>query len=85
MPDVPLVLSTREGPEFRDGMAGMGISRMSVASRTTVGGYTDIASDTSTGQFEVADSRDVETFCAMLKKKGLQPVFKDWDRAFQDL
>jgi 2-iminoacetate synthase len=82
MPEVPLVLSTREAPEFRDGMAGMGISRMSVASRTTVGGYTEIGS-TSRGQFEVADGRDVESFCAMLKKKGLQPVFKDWDRAFQ--
>jgi len=37
LPDIPLLLSTRERPEFRDGMAGLGISKMSAGSRTTVG------------------------------------------------
>lgn len=78
LPDVPLVLSTREGAEFRDGLAGLGISRMSVASRTTVGGYGEVpASDK--GQFDVNDSRGVGAFCAALKGKGLEPVFKNWD------
>jgi 2-iminoacetate synthase len=82
LPDVHLVLSTREAPEFRDGMAGVGISKMSVASRTTVGGYGGEAAGPE-DQFEVSDHRDVPTFCAMLESKGLQPVFKNWDRTYR--
>jgi len=78
LPDVPLVLSTREGPHFRDGMAGIGISKMSVASRTTVGGYHEHA-DRTGGQFSVSDTRSVTDFCEALKAKGLDPVFKNWD------
>jgi hypothetical protein len=71
MPDAHLVLSTREAPSFRDAMAGTGISKMSVASRTTVGGYcADVKSD-SGGQFDVNDTRDVDQFCDMLRKKDL--------------
>ncbi len=83
LPDVPLVLSTRESPRFRDGMAGVGISKMSVASRTTVGGY-DLKTTASGVQFEVNDHRDVESFCAALQAKGLQPVFKNWDAAYRE-
>ena len=81
MPDVPLVLSTREQPAFRDGMAGVGISRMSAASRTTVGGYAEKTS--GQGQFEVSDARDVAAICAMLRSKGLDPVFKNWDEVYR--
>lgn len=82
MPDVPLVLSTREGARFRDGIAGIGINKMSVASRTTVGGYRDNATGEA-GQFEVNDTRDVESFCAALRGKHLEPVFKNWDAAYR--
>lgn len=78
LPDVPLVLSTRERAGLRDGLAGVGISRMSVASRTTVGGYGDIPAEGG-GQFDVNDARDVSTFCAALRAGGLEPVFKNWD------
>jgi 2-iminoacetate synthase len=84
LPDVHLVLSTRENPDFRDGMAGVGISKMSVASRTTVGGYGGEAAGPE-DQFEVSDHRDVPTFCAMLASKGLQPVFKNWDRTYRNV
>lgn len=80
LPDVHLVLSTREPPGFRDNMAGNGISRMSVASRTTVGGYDKPADEP--GQFDVCDTRDADEFCAALRNRSLQPVFKNWDRAF---
>jgi 2-iminoacetate synthase len=83
LPDVPLVLSTRESPAFRDGMAGVGISRMSAASRTTVGGY-DSDQHATQGQFRVSDTRDVESFCGALKNKGLEPVFKNWDSVFSE-
>ena len=83
LPDVPLLLSTRERPEFRDGMAGLGISKMSAGSRTTVGGYGK-AEPTDEGQFEVGDARGVSDVCAMLRARGLQPVFKNWDSVFRD-
>ncbi len=81
-PDVPLVISTREKPSFRDGIAGIGITKMSVASRTTVGGYHD-GTQPPDGQFQVHDHRDTETFCSRMRAKGLEPVFKDWDAVYR--
>ncbi|MCK5149208.1 2-iminoacetate synthase ThiH [bacterium] len=83
MPEVQLVLSTRESQAFRDGMAGVGVSKMSVASKTTVGGYSDDAGYEES-QFQISDDRDVETFCEMLKSKDLEPVFKNWDTVYRD-
>jgi len=91
MPDLPLTISTRESAGFRDGIAGIGINKMSVASRTTVGGYHDGSltddglPEPGQGQFKVSDSRSIESFCAMLKKtKQLEPVFKNWDAVYRD-
>ncbi len=90
LPDVPLVLSTRESIGFRDGMAGLGIVKMSVASRTTVGGYrvkTGLPSnpaDAATGQFHVNDHRDMDAFTAALRAKGLWPVLKNNDAVYRD-
>lgn len=83
LPEVPLVLSTRESPRFRDGIAGIGITRMSAASRTTVGGYREDLPDPEDAQFEVCDKRSMESFCAMLRKRGIEPVFKNWDAAYR--
>jgi 2-iminoacetate synthase len=83
LPDVPLLLSTRERPEFRDGMAGLGITKMSAGSRTTVGGYAGMEPMTD-GQFQVSDQRSVPDVCEMLRGRGLQPVFKNWDSVFRD-
>ena len=83
MPDAALVLSTRESPRFRDGIAGVGISKMSVASRTTVGGYAETTAPSSP-QFEIDDDRGVDEFCAMLRASGLQPVFKNWDAVYRE-
>lgn len=82
LPDTPLVLSTRESPCFRDGIAGIGISKMSIASKTTVGGYheEDVSGN---GQFSISDMRDVPSFCATLRSKGLEPVFKNWDAVYR--
>ncbi|NTW69190.1 MAG: 2-iminoacetate synthase ThiH [Chlorobiaceae bacterium] len=80
LPDVELVLSTRESAAYRDGMAGLGITRMSIASRTTVGGYDD--NSTEKGQFDVSDDRSAEEFCAALRAKDIEPVFKNWEPVF---
>ena len=78
LPDVTLVLSTRESANFRNRMAGYGINRMSVASRTTVGGYST-ETPASGGQFDVDDTRNVTEFCRDIRKLALEPVFKNWD------
>jgi 2-iminoacetate synthase len=83
MPDVDLVLSTRETPRFRDGMAGLGITRMSIASKTTVGGYHDPENGGSS-QFEVSDDRTAEEFCKALRAREIEPVFKNWDTAYNE-
>ncbi len=83
LPDVPLVLSTRESAAFRDSMAGLGISKMSIASRTTVGGYNAESADVN-GQFEVCDNRDIASFQAALQNKKLEAVFKNWDAVYRD-
>jgi 2-iminoacetate synthase len=83
LPEVPLVLSTRESQRVRDGMAGLGISKMSVASKTTVGGYSDNPQE-STEQFSISDERNIPEFCDMLRGKGLEPVFKNWDATYRE-
>ncbi len=95
LPDVPLNISTRESASFRDGIAGLGINKMSIASKTTVGGYGDGGSRASAttddaippekgeSQFDVNDNRDVETFCKMLRERELEPVFKNWDASYR--
>lgn len=83
LPDVPLVISTREQARFRDGIAGVGISKMSAGSRTTVGGYR-AHSESPDGQFHVNDPRGVGEVCAALREKGLEPVFKNWDMVYRN-
>ncbi|HEY5995540.1 MAG TPA: 2-iminoacetate synthase ThiH, partial [Candidatus Deferrimicrobiaceae bacterium] len=82
LPTVPILLSTRERPGFRDGMAGVGVTKMSAGSRTTVGGYEAGEAETE-GQFRVNDDRGLTEFCGMLRGRRLEPVFKNWDRVFQ--
>jgi 2-iminoacetate synthase len=79
-PDLDLVLSTREHAAFRDGMAGIGITRMSAGSRTNPGGYDPKVG--SLEQFEVADPRGPSQVAEMLLARGLEPVWKDFDSAF---
>jgi 2-iminoacetate synthase len=83
LPDVPMTLSTREPAWFRDGIAGVGVNRMSIASRTTVGGY-DPHQQSDYGQFQVNDDRAIEPFCEMLRSKGLEPIFKNWDAVYRE-
>lgn len=82
LPDVPLVLSTRENAAFRDGIAGLGVNKMSIASKTAVGGYHGDSLPMD-GQFLVSDDRDVASFCEALRRKGLDPVFKNWESVYR--
>ncbi|MBN1654883.1 MAG: 2-iminoacetate synthase ThiH [Deltaproteobacteria bacterium] len=80
-PKFHLVLSTRETEAMRDNLAGVGISKMSVGSRTTVGGYHQASGGAC--QFEIADHRSREAFCAALAQRGLMGVYKNWDRSLR--
>jgi 2-iminoacetate synthase len=78
LPDVGIVLSTRESPAFRDGMLALGVTQMSAGSRTEPGGYS--APDTDAGrQFEVEDHRTPEEVARAIADHGFDPVWKDWE------
>jgi 2-iminoacetate synthase len=78
--DAGLVLSTREPAELRDRFVRLGITKMSAGSRTSPGGYS--RADGDAGQFKVNDERTAADVVAMLQNQGIEPVWKDWDRAF---
>jgi len=80
LPDAGLVISTRESPSFRDNILGLGVTQMSAGSKTNPGGYTENTSDGQ--QFAMEDTRSVKEFVAMLKSKGYDPVFKDFDQSY---
>jgi 2-iminoacetate synthase len=82
LPEVPLVLSTRESVAMRDGLAGVAVNRMSVDSHTTVGGYSERPTQDQ-GQFDISDARDVPELCHALSQLGLESVFKNWDAIFR--
>jgi 2-iminoacetate synthase len=79
--DVGLLMSTREEARYRDGMLGLGPTRLSAGSCTAPGGYAN--SDSGGEQFSVGDERSLVEVCAAIRKVGLDPVRKDWDCEFQ--
>jgi 2-iminoacetate synthase len=82
LPDAGLVMSTRESATLRDHLLPLGITQMSAGSSTAPGGYAD--KDRSTEQFAIDDARTPAEVCAMLRERGYDPVWKDWDSAFLD-
>lgn len=83
-PRVGINLSTREKPYLRDHALPLGVTKISAASCTSVGGYTlrhlQQNEDHEDPQFEVMDNRSVSQIVAMLRQKGFDPVFTDWRR-----
>lgn len=100
-PQVGIVLSTRERPEFRDALIPLGITSMSAGSHTEPGGYTGQGKESlhltvrgrkvdsevpspdssATEQFVIADERSAGEIADLLRSKGFEPVWKDWDKA----
>jgi 2-iminoacetate synthase len=78
--DAGLVLSTRESAELRDNLLPLGITHMSAGSCTAPGGYAEEGS--ATGQFTIDDDRTPDEVAAVLRARGYDPVWKDWDGAF---
>ncbi len=78
--DAGLYLSTRESAILRDNMMPLGITHMSAGSCTAPGGHSKDAS--STQQFAIDDDRTPAGMNTIIKAKGLEAVWKDWDSAF---
>ena len=76
-PVTPMSLSTRESAEFRDAVIPLGFTNLSAGSSTAPGGYS--AKRPELAQFEVVDDRSPADVAAMLKKKGFDPIWKDWE------
>jgi 2-iminoacetate synthase len=78
--DAGLVLSTRESAELRDNLLPLGITQMSAGSCTAPGGYAEEGS--AAEQFTIDDDRTPAEIADILKARGYDPVWKDWDGAF---
>lgn len=79
LPRAGITISTREEPQLRDHLIPLGVTKMSAASSTVVGGYAErTKTEQNQSQFEISDERSVEEIKALLKGKGYQAVMKDW-------
>jgi 2-iminoacetate synthase len=88
-PHVDITATTRERPAVRDGLVTIGATHMSAGASTEPGGYSDY--DESTWrprvaqpgeQFHIADERSPREMEAMIRSKGYEVVWKDFDRSF---
>ncbi|WP_342048149.1 2-iminoacetate synthase ThiH [Bacillus sp. OTU530] len=75
LPKAGMTLSTRERPAFREKLIHFGITKMSAASSTAVGGYAN--KQESHSQFEISDERSVDEVVTMLKKYGYVPICRE--------
>ncbi|NPD93057.1 2-iminoacetate synthase ThiH [Xylanibacter muris] len=78
--DVDISYSTRETKEVRNNMATLGVTTMSAESHTDPGGYS--CRPDSLAQFDVSDERTAREVERDLKTLGMEPVWKNWDAAF---
>ncbi|MHB8511185.1 MAG: 2-iminoacetate synthase ThiH [Actinomycetota bacterium] len=80
LPDVGIVMSSREEAHFRDGLIRLGVTHTSAGSRAEPEGYTHPGE--ADPQFEVCDTRSPEEVAHSIRAMGYEPVWKDWDAAF---
>ncbi len=77
-PRVGINLSTRENQYLRDNSLGLGITRISAGSNTSVGGYNEKSSKEQEPQFDIEDTRSVKEILELLKEKNFDPILTDW-------
>ena len=75
VPYTGMIISTRESQEVRARALHLGISQISGASRTSVGGYTQEERPTDTEQFDVSDQRSLDEVIKWLIDLGYVPSF----------
>lgn len=76
VPYTGMIISTRESPAVREKVIRLGISQISGASRTSVGGYVEPEpEEDSTDQFYVSDQRTLDEVVNWLMRDGFIPSF----------
>lgn len=75
VPYTGMIISTRESQKVREKVIRLGVSQISGASRTSVGGYTEEERPTDTEQFDVSDQRTLDEVVRWLMESGYIPSF----------
>jgi 2-iminoacetate synthase len=76
VPYTGMIISTRESKACREKVIGLGVSQISGASRTSVGGYDEPeAEDEISEQFDVSDKRTLDEVILWLMELGYIPSF----------
>ena len=75
VPYTGMIISTRESEAVREKALHLGISQISGASRTSVGGYTEKIRPHDSEQFDVSDQRSLDEVVDWLMKMGFIPSF----------
>ncbi|MBQ7474872.1 MAG: [Clostridia bacterium] len=75
VPYTGMIISTRESQKVREMVLPLGVSQISGASRTSVGGYTEEERPTDTEQFDVSDQRTLDEVVRWLMENGHIPSF----------
>ena len=75
VPYTGMIISTRESEKVRGEVLNMGISQISGASRTSVGGYTEEERPHDSEQFDVSDQRTLDEVVRWLMENGHIPSF----------
>ena len=70
-----MIISTRESEAVRGKLLNLGISQISGASRTSVGGYTENERPHDTEQFDVSDQRTLDEVVRWLMENNHIPSF----------
>jgi 2-iminoacetate synthase len=75
VPYTGMIISTRENARVRKSALELGVSQISGASRTSVGGYVNEERDDSSAQFDVSDQRSLDEVIVWLMEMGYVPSF----------
>lgn len=74
-PYTGMIISTRESQAVREKMLQLGVSQISGASRTSVGGYCEEERPHDSEQFDVSDQRTLDEVVNWLMSMGFVPSF----------
>ena len=75
VPYTGMIISTRESQAVRERVIRLGVSQISGASRTSVGGYSEEERPHDTEQFDVSDQRTLDEVVRWLMEMGYIPSF----------
>ncbi len=75
VPYTGMIISTRESQGVREKVIRLGVSQISGASRTSVGGYTEEERPHDTEQFDVSDNRTLDEVVKWLMEMDYIPSF----------